>query len=158
MIRIPSQVQVSKPMAERFEDRTAKCLALLFHPNQLTGPLSVLEKAMRSRARVVVVTRYKNGVRGVLSGVVVVFDKHFNVVLRDVDEQYTVLHKTPCSDHHHHHDGAGDGEESMNKKGNKWKKSLKYYKRHLPRVLLRGESIVLVSLNASSSVERYFKA
>ena len=113
------------------QEKQDKCLNLLFkNRKQLEGPVTVLEKGMKSKSKVLVVTRHKNGIRGVCSGYIEAFDKHHNIVLRDVDEQYTVLHRLPSE-----------------KEEGTWKKKLKYYKRHIPQVLIRGESIVLVSLN-----------
>ena len=132
------------------DSRTEKSLDLFFGSTKpLEGPLSVLEKAMRTKQRVLVVTRHGSGVRGVCLGLVSAFDKHFNVVLRDVDERYTVLHK------------RAPDEGASGASAKRWKKKLGYYKRHLPQVLLRGEGIVLVSLSGGAGGEenaamRYF--
>ena len=42
-----------------------------------------------------IVTRHRCGMRGVARGTVVAFDRHLNLVLRDVDETYTVLLRVP---------------------------------------------------------------
>lgn len=55
------------------------------------GPLALLRRAYAARARVRVVTRHGRGVRGVAEGTLAAFDKHMNMVLRDVEEAYTVL-------------------------------------------------------------------
>ena len=44
---------------------------------------------MTNRHRVRVVTRYVDGIRGTLTGQLVALDKHWNLILRDVDEHYT---------------------------------------------------------------------
>jgi small nuclear ribonucleoprotein (snRNP)-like protein len=54
-----------------------------------TGPLSVLHRAFVQRARVRVLIRYVNGIRGTLTGTLLAFDKHFNLILRDVEEVYS---------------------------------------------------------------------
>ena len=130
-----------------------KCLDLFFPGSDapLVGPLSVLAKALRLQEKVLVVTRHKTGIRGVCSGRVAAFDKHFNLLLRDVDERYSVLHKTdpPSSSS----SGGGDGGDLSGHRQRhpnderRWKKKLEYYRRHIPQVLIRGEGIVLVSLN-----------
>ncbi|UPQ97497.1 hypothetical protein HOP50_01g07910 [Chloropicon primus] len=124
------------------DQRADKCLDLFFGSKAgALGPLGVLEKAMRTGQKVMVVTRHKSGIRGVCLGLVAAFDKHFNLVLRDVDERYTVLHKV-----------APEGE----KETDRWKKKLKYYRRHVPQMLLRGEGIVLVSLGGENAGAKYF--
>lgn len=55
------------------------------------GPLLLLRDWYAQRQRVRVVTRHERGVRGVAVGLLLAFDKHLNLVLRDVEETYTVL-------------------------------------------------------------------
>jgi small nuclear ribonucleoprotein (snRNP)-like protein len=52
-----------------------------------TGPISVLHRLQKKRVTVVV--RYVNAIRGTLTGMLVAFDKHMNLILRDVEEVYT---------------------------------------------------------------------
>lgn len=126
---------------------------LLFRPEQLDGPLGLLARSLREKTKVLVVTRHKNGVRGVCTGLLAAFDRHFNLVLRDVDERYAILTK---SAQHAVSRGGGDGAGAAADAGargecsgdggsTKWKRKLSYHRRHLPQILLRGESIVLVS-------------
>lgn len=64
------------------------------HPNTITlmnssdGPLSVLKRVMTERTRIKIWTRNEKGFRGFLTGFVEAFDKHWNIALRDVDEQF----------------------------------------------------------------------
>lgn len=55
------------------------------------GPLSLLRQWYQVKQTVRVITRHDRGIRGVATGNLVAFDKHFNLVLRDVEESYTVL-------------------------------------------------------------------
>ena len=55
------------------------------------GPLLLLKACYQQRSRVRVVTRHAHGVRGASEGTLVAFDRYLNLVLRDVEEQYTVL-------------------------------------------------------------------
>lgn len=54
-----------------------------------TGPLSFLHSVHVNRQRVRVMVRYVDCIRGTLTGYIIGFDKHWNLLLRDVDEVYT---------------------------------------------------------------------
>ena len=56
------------------------------------GPFIVLHRALNERKRVRVVIRYVNGIRGTLTGHIVAFDKHMNLLLRDALEVYSLRH------------------------------------------------------------------
>lgn len=55
------------------------------------GPLSMLHSCHVKRQRVRVLIRYKRSVRGTLTGYVIGFDKHMNIIMRDVDELFRPL-------------------------------------------------------------------
>jgi small nuclear ribonucleoprotein (snRNP)-like protein len=90
------------------------------------GPLSLLHTWYSQRSSVRVVTRHSRGVRGVAIGTLVAFDKHTNLVLKDVEEQYTVL--LPVLK-----DGGRRGRRQERRQ------------RRLKQVLICGSSVVLVS-------------
>ena len=79
------------------EESSAKRLKKNLHPfdhiahsfeGESTGnPLSLLHKCHHQRIRVVI--RYVNAIRGTLTGKLIAFDKHMNMILRDVEEIYS---------------------------------------------------------------------
>ncbi|KAH8944478.1 hypothetical protein BDL97_13G112800 [Sphagnum fallax] len=73
------QTKVLDAMAEKLKD----------------GPLGLLVECYEKRGRVLVWTRHAHGIRGTLVGFLLAVDKHFNMVLQDVDEQYTVRRQVP---------------------------------------------------------------
>lgn len=95
------------------------------------GPLLLLKQAYQQKGRVRVVTRHGHGVRGVAEGTLLAFDKHFNIVLWDVEEKYTVLLRGVER-------VAGDKVRRGNKQDHR--------QRRLKQVLIRGECVVMVSV------------
>ncbi|MCO5569399.1 hypothetical protein L7F22_023111 [Adiantum nelumboides] len=59
------------------------------------GPLSLLAECYQCKLRIKVWTRHTHGVRGTLTGSLIAFDKHINLVLRDIDEEYSVRRWIP---------------------------------------------------------------
>ncbi|KAL6783801.1 hypothetical protein ACKKBF_B05855 [Auxenochlorella protothecoides x Auxenochlorella symbiontica] len=91
------------------------------------GPLLLLKGAMASGAPLLVVTRHAHGVRGRCTGRLAAFDKHLNLVLRDVSERYTVLMR-----------GKRDGRTV------RWQEARQ---RTLRQAFLHGSAVVSVSLH-----------
>jgi len=63
-------------MSARYEDKNS-------------GPLSLLYSIVANRQRVRVMVRYVDCIRGTLTGYLIAFDKHFNMILKDVEEIYS---------------------------------------------------------------------
>merc|ERR1719452_131373 len=114
--------------------------------------MSVLKRCMEEGERVKVWTRGVLGTRGVTTGFIAAFDKHWNMALTDVDEQFTRRRsrKAPVPGGV----GAGvlgGGEIREFRVGESVVKILKVKKkveicvRHVPQVLLRGEHVVMVA-------------
>jgi len=123
-----------------------------------SGPLSVLKRCLEEGARVRVWTRGLNDVRGVSTGFVAAFDKHWNMALTDVDEQFTRKRrrKAPVL--------GGEVAKGPDKDAREFrvgesvvkilmvKKKVEICVRHVPQVLLRGEHVVMVATKVSSDI------
>ncbi len=95
------------------------------------GPFSWLHAKVAGGGQVRVVTRHRRGgVRGEAIGKLVAFDRHMNLVLRDVQENYGVRLLVDKQ--------TGQG-------GHVKRPVLERRRRTLPNVLLTGRSIVLLS-------------
>lgn len=74
-------------------DTTKKKVPMLLamsekYEKKQSGPLSLLYSIVANRQRARVMVRYVDCIRGTLTGFVLAFDKHFNMIMRDVDEVY----------------------------------------------------------------------
>jgi small nuclear ribonucleoprotein (snRNP)-like protein len=59
------------------------------YENKSSGPLSLLYSIVANRQRARVMVRYVDCIRGTLTGYLLAFDKHFNMLLKDVEEVYS---------------------------------------------------------------------
>lgn len=122
------------------------------------GPLSVLAIAQEENRRVRVTIRHRKGVRGVLYGQVVLFDQHFNMVMKDVDEDYMVRLRQgrkvtkKATRSSQYSDNVNDkSDKILNEIEVKvptlctYRPVLERRSRHMHQILIRGESIVMVS-------------
>jgi len=85
-----------------------------------------LEGCRASGSRVGVVTRHPRGVRGVITGTVLTYDVHMNMILQDCAESYSELHLF--------RDEA---------KG-RFRRKQKHFTRRMKQVMLKGDSVVLL--------------
>ena len=118
-----------------------------------SGPLSVLHSIHVQRQRVRVMVRYVDCIRGTLTGYVLAFDKHMNMILRDVDEVYTSrvtkifegmeLSKSELEQKRRI---CVEEFEACGGKGTKTSSDaesrVKVGKRHLHQILVRGDNVV----------------
>ena len=100
------------------------------------GPLVLARLWYEQRAAVRVVTRHDRGVRGVATGTLVAFDKHLNLVLKEVEERYSVLVWTERTT-------ASGGKRRARKQ--EWRQ------RRLKQVFIAGSGVVMVSLASGFS-------
>jgi small nuclear ribonucleoprotein (snRNP)-like protein len=91
------------------------------------GPLVALQHWYAHQQRVRVVTRHNHGIRGVAHGTLVAVDKHWNMVLKQVEEEYSVLIR-------------------MRRK-ERWVRKQEKRRRLLKQAFLVGNTIVMVSLD-----------
>ena len=124
------------------------------------GPMGLLYRAMQERFQVCIVIRHgKHGVRGTLTGFVMALDKHWNLILQNVQELYS------CQPSHDETDKDAnnkiDWKESPIEReiqrrqcrpsiveaqgSSTTRHSLFVHKRrYMPQILVRGDTIVLV--------------
>lgn len=121
----------------------------------VSGPLFVLRQCRDQQARVKVWTRGPAGVRGVLTGFIAAFDKHWNLALTDVDEQFTRrrARKAPVRGGTEPRSAPGPAAAEAREwrvgesvvRILKLKRKVEVCVRHAPQLLLRGEHVVMVA-------------
>jgi small nuclear ribonucleoprotein (snRNP)-like protein len=129
-----------------------------------TGPLSFLYAAHVHRERIRVLIRYVDCIRGTLTGFVIAFDKHMNLLLRDVDEVFTnrvttLLERDGDAEQRYHglrnidlelerrkyiQDGLGASHDMKRKETSPFAKNVKISRRHFQQLLVRGDNIVSI--------------
>lgn len=112
------------------------------------GPMSVLDKAFTGRYRIRVVTRYVNSIRGTLTGHLIAFDKHMNLILKDVDEHYSPRRGSLFGDNT---DDRSCEEfelqrriESCRRSQNNTSIPWTIRQRHMKQIMVRGDIVVAV--------------
>lgn len=108
-----------------------------------SGPLLLLRRLQRQRIKVM--TRYVNAIRGTLTGTLIAFDKHMNMILRDVVEIYSPRpldsqSKSNVETELERRQKLISGEESTLSSDGKWS----VRQREMKQILLRGDNVVMV--------------
>ena len=123
------------------------------------GPFALLRDIHTKKQRVRVMVRYVDCIRGTLTGYVLAFDKHFNMILRDVDEVYSGR-ATKIGATDEKNGGIGIGEKLSNVEievkrrtcfvggnanaNNDNGCSVLLKRRHVQQMLVRGDCVVMV--------------
>lgn len=146
--------------------------------NLKNGPLGLLTECYNQQVQIKVWTRHSHGVRGSLIGFLSAFDKHFNMVLHDIDEEYSVRRWVPRLVHRRGRSirlqrnedlTAEEPEQSIcmpkdsdittaievdnlaaQLKELRLFPKLEHRRRHLNQVFLRGDSVVMVQKMTST--------
>lgn len=92
----------------------------------LDSPLAMLNVLMSRRIRARILIRRRGGVRAFLNAYITAFDRHFNMLLADVDEEYVTNQQTVMAP-------SSLTPQIKNT-----------FKRHVAQMLLRGDTVVLV--------------
>jgi len=116
------------------------------------GPLATIKKWSEEKVKVKVWTRGINEIRGVLTGFVVAYDKHWNLALVDVDEHFNRprKRKTYFSEQKLKRKLLPSDLPLQMKYGSSAMKIIKIqgkYEvcvRHVPQILLRGEQVAMI--------------
>ena len=89
MLSDDKQKKQQQQQQQQQQKRVPMFLAMVSkYEHKSSGPLSLLYSILQNRQRVRVMIRYVDCIRGTLTGYLVAFDKHFNMILKDVDEVY----------------------------------------------------------------------
>ncbi|XP_062549778.1 U7 snRNA-associated Sm-like protein LSm11 [Armigeres subalbatus] len=153
---LPHQGMIKAEKPARFKRN------ILMKLENTDGPLKLLLGWMRERIRVKVYTRKESGVRGFVTGFVEAFDKHWNMALVDVYESWkrrkyhysenklcTLGEPQDCSEVLRKM-GIQVPEISVQSAGRKYVMC----SRKVPKLLIRGEQVVLVTRENSVDVKK----
>ncbi len=120
------------------------------------GPLSRLHDFRRQRVRIVI--RYVNSIRGTLTGTLVAFDKHLNIILQDVEENYSMRSSDSKKSN-----VEMEVERRQKDAGLMPCQEGEWFgrKRRMKNLLVRGDNVVIISIadqGTKTTKSRYFKA
>jgi small nuclear ribonucleoprotein (snRNP)-like protein len=95
------------------------------------GPMGLLTKFYREKCRIKVYIRRVNDIRGYCYGILLAFDKHFNMVLKNVHEIYTTWESKAYTTQ----DSGQEMEEKV----------LVKKERRIKQLFVKGDTVVLVT-------------
>ncbi|GAM27791.1 hypothetical protein SAMD00019534_109670, partial [Acytostelium subglobosum LB1] len=104
------------------------------------GPLSLLRRALQERKQIRVVIRGLRSIRGHCIGYLLGFDKHFNVILRDVEEE--IIRSVPVAAATTSVTDDSGGESSNSNTSSK--RQLIRDKRYYGQLFIKGDTIVSI--------------
>uniref|UniRef100_T1JNS2 Sm domain-containing protein n=1 Tax=Strigamia maritima TaxID=126957 RepID=T1JNS2_STRMM len=147
------QQEEKKLRDENTVPRSQRNVFTFMEKSASTGPLGVLVKCMNERIKVKVWTRNYKYIRGICTGFIEAFDKHWNLALSDVDESFVKYNKAKSP-------ATGENMETITARTEKLdlqcaqigsvcvKKNakLKTFQRNLNKLFIRGDNIVLISI------------
>ncbi|XP_066254544.1 U7 snRNA-associated Sm-like protein LSm11 [Euwallacea similis] len=115
----------------------------------IQGPLALLRKYMEEKTRIKVVTRNEKGVRGYCNAYLLAFDKHWNLVLGEVEEVWMRSIRVRTNPLLIGPDNAPKSTKNRVRipriETKKVSKNTEQCRRHVDQMLMRGEQVVLVT-------------
>ncbi|KAF5272903.1 hypothetical protein FQA39_LY07669 [Lamprigera yunnana] len=148
LVEVPERRWLPHQLPVRSE-RTRKVRNVLTRMESIKGPLQLLKKCKDDHIQIKIWTRHSHGIRGYCTGYVIMFDKHWNLVLDDVNEIWIrpKHRKIPVD--------LGDTEKIKLSKSHMHPPKIKIIKsdkktdtckRHIDQVLIRGEQIAFITI------------
>lgn len=141
-LHAPADKEPAKPTKPAKPRKPRNVLGLMGEEDAtLLGPLATLHRALRESREVVVQVRDSHCVRGTCRGVVAAFDRHMNVVLIDVTENFSrkVLRQRA-------EPAPPDSNSRQRARHNRPRIAVEMVTRHLDQLLIRGDSVATVQL------------
>jgi small nuclear ribonucleoprotein (snRNP)-like protein len=123
--------RIEKKRAEMKNNKTESFINIISNSFE-NGPLSILKRCFLEQRRVKLWIRRLNGIKGTCEGYLEAFDRHFNVVLSDVNEDFLMFDKY----------------ELVPSSGKRLRKKavLKARKRYFKRIFIRGDNVAMVGI------------
>jgi small nuclear ribonucleoprotein (snRNP)-like protein len=147
------QQQQQQPKAQQDPLQVVMALAVGEHGN---GPISLLMRLYEENRRVCIMIRNVNSIRGVCTGLLKAFDKHFNVILTDVTEEYTITINTAAasSDNSRIQGGISGSSSRCGNSSRSDNVTTVKRQRYLKQLLIRGDNVVMCWGAAATSAKQ----